>query len=214
MADTHEEQLLTGLLSDVAREDAPLDAAHLEARVLASVTARSKPRDGGLWRWMAVPVAAAVLTAAATTLRQEPRTDFQQNPDGGAKQAGEMVVVPRTDPERRVAPPTRVPQPGAAPPVGERPASEAGPAAAAAVQPADAETPIEFVPLMPAAEQDLTGSFQIVRVQMPSASFGALRPAMGQPNAIVEADVLLGEDGRARAIRLNTSGSIYPWRLR
>jgi hypothetical protein len=70
------------------------------------------------------------------------------------------------------------------------------------------------VPLLPFTEQELTGSFQIVRVHMPSASLGALRPPLAQPHDIVEADVLLGEDGRARAIRLNTNGSIYPWRSR
>ena len=67
---------------------------------------------------------------------------------------------------------------------------------------------------MPITEQELTGSFQIVRVQMRSASLGALRPPLAPPNEIVEADVLLGEDGRARAIRVNTNGSIYPWRSR
>ena len=67
---------------------------------------------------------------------------------------------------------------------------------------------------MPITEQELTGSFQIVRVQMPSASLGALRSPLEHSNDMVEADVLLGEDGRARAIRLNTNGSIYPWRSR
>ena len=67
---------------------------------------------------------------------------------------------------------------------------------------------------MPMTEQELTGSFQIVRVQMPRASLGALRSPLEHPNELVEADVLLGEDGMARAIRLSTSGSIQPWRPR
>ena len=79
---------------------------------------------------------------------------------------------------------------------------------------ANLDSPIEFVPLMPVTEQELTGSFQIVRVQMPSASLGPLRSPIAHSNEMVEADVLLGEDGRARAIRLNTNGSIYPWRSR
>jgi hypothetical protein len=49
---------------------------------------------------------------------------------------------------------------------------------------------------------------------MPNASLGPLRSPLQSPNDLVEADVLLGEDGRARAIRLNTNGSIYPWRSR
>jgi hypothetical protein len=63
-------------------------------------------------------------------------------------------------------------------------------------------------------EQERAGPFQLVRVQLPNASLGALRSPLVLPNEMVEADVLLGEDGRARAIRVNTSGSIYPWRPR
>jgi hypothetical protein len=83
-----------------------------------------------------------------------------------------------------------------------------------AVETAAADSPIEFVPLLPMTDQELRGSFQIVRVQMPNASLGPLRSPLQSPNDLVEADVLLGEDGRARAIRLNTNGSVYPWRSR
>ena len=72
----------------------------------------------------------------------------------------------------------------------------------------------EFVPLMPMTERELSGPFQLVRVQMPRASLGALRSPLEHPNELVEADVLLGEDGMARAIRVSTSGSVYPWRSR
>jgi hypothetical protein len=64
------------------------------------------------------------------------------------------------------------------------------------------------------AERDLTGSFQIVRVQMPRASLGALTSAFEHPSDVIEADVLLGEDGMARANRVSASESIYPWRSR
>jgi hypothetical protein len=67
---------------------------------------------------------------------------------------------------------------------------------------------------MPMTEQELTGPFQLVRVQMPRASLGALRSALESPTDLVEADVLLGEDGMARAIRVSASGSVYPWRSR
>ena len=60
---------------------------------------------------------------------------------------------------------------------------------------------------MPMSEQELSGPFQLVRVQMPRASLGALRLPLEHPNELVEADVLLGEDGMARAIRVSTSGS-------
>jgi hypothetical protein len=49
---------------------------------------------------------------------------------------------------------------------------------------------------------------------MPRSALGALRSPLEQPNELVEADVLLGEDGMARAIRVSTSGSVYPWRSR
>jgi hypothetical protein len=77
-----------------------------------------------------------------------------------------------------------------------------------------AQSSIEFVPLMPLTERELAGSFQIVRVQMPRASLGALMSPFGHPNEVVEADVLLGEDGMARAIRVSTNGSAYPRRFR
>lgn len=67
---------------------------------------------------------------------------------------------------------------------------------------------------MPMTEQELTGSFQLVRVQMPRASLGTLRSPLEHPDELVEADVLLGADGMARAIRVSRSGSIYPWRSR
>lgn len=71
---------------------------------------------------------------------------------------------------------------------------------------------MEFMPLVPFSEHELAGSFQIVRVQMPRASLGALTSPFEHPSEFVEADVLLGEDGMARAIRVSTNGSGYPWR--
>jgi hypothetical protein len=73
---------------------------------------------------------------------------------------------------------------------------------------------MEFVPLMPMTGHELRGSFQIVRVQMPRASLGALASPLEHPDGLVEADVLLGEDGMARAIRISSTESIYPRRSR
>ncbi len=44
MADTHEEQLLSELLSSIARDDERLEAAHLESRVMATLDASPAPR--------------------------------------------------------------------------------------------------------------------------------------------------------------------------
>ena len=221
MADTHEEQLLSELLRDIAREDAPLEAAHLEARVMESAPtlgARSRRSRA----WMLMPVAATVLFAVAITVRLKPdTTETTARLKPGTTEATATATV-RLKPDTTER--TARPKPGT---TGTTARLKSGPSEANALksvppqpeQPPVAESPmshapIEFVPLMPITEQELTGSFQIVRVQMPSASLGALRPPLAQPNEIVEADVLLGEDGRARAIRVNTSGSIYPWRSR
>ena len=51
-----------------------------------------------------------------------------------------------------------------------------------------------------------------MRVQMPRASLGALTSPFEHPGEFVEADVLLGEDGMARAIRVSTTESVYPRR--
>ncbi len=52
---------------------------------------------------------------------------------------------------------------------------------------------LDFVPLVPMGEHELSGAFQIVRVQLAGGADGP-----------VQADVLLGEDGVARAIRVAT----------
>ena len=69
MSDTHEEQLLNELLAGVAREDAALDAHHLEARVVEAwdgsevqAMVRLKP-DTTYYRIGAIGVAAAILLA-------------------------------------------------------------------------------------------------------------------------------------------------------
>ncbi len=56
---------------------------------------------------------------------------------------------------------------------------------------------VSFVPLVPMTADELSGSFSIARVQI----------------GRTEADVLLGEDGMARAIRVATDRNA-PWRLR
>ena len=43
MADTHEEQLLSELLSSIARDDERLEAAHLESRVMATLDTSPAP---------------------------------------------------------------------------------------------------------------------------------------------------------------------------
>ena len=239
MADTHEEQLLSDLLEAIARQDSQLEAPHLEARVLESLSINTGERQRRSRAWVALPVAAAVVMGFAITARLKPgptenspvstvrlkpdatpaNSTVRLKPDttvDGAQVATEVAIAENpsaiASQEPKPARPTvrsvRLQPDRRSQPVAqsnERLVPERSPTV---------PSPIEFVPLMPITEQELTGSFQIVRVQMPGASLGVLRPPLAQPNEIVEADVLLGEDGRARAIRLNTNGSIYPWRSR
>lgn len=75
----------------------------------------------------------------------------------------------------------------------------AGRAGAASAQ----ELTTEFIPLLQEAQYAQAGDAHLVRVELPRtalASFGLLVNAES-PNARVKADVLLGEDGIARAIR-------------
>ena len=231
MADTHEEQLLSELLGDIAREDAQLDAAHLETSVLASASFGVRERTPRSRAWTLLPVAAAVLAAFAMTVmvRLYPDATVRLKPDSttDATTTGATTDATTTDDTVRRKPATprateRAPDKNEVRSVrlqpdgheGKQPDRTQSAIDARASEPSTVTSSIEFVPLMPITEHELTGSFQIVRVQMPSASLGALRSPLTGPNELVEADVLLGEDGRARAIRVNANESIYPWRPR
>jgi hypothetical protein len=216
MADTHEEQLLSDLLDEIAGEDARLDASHLEARILDAVSNDSHAAPS---RWrvrVALLAAAALMLALASTVVPPKREPPQATTLPPTRETTVVIdrIPPATVPERpqpvRDAAAVRNVRRATSPKASALPESHQPPAAETMV----ADSPIEFVPLLPMSEQELTGSFQIVRVQMPNASLGALRSPLRSPNDPVEADVLLGEDGRARAIRLNTNGSIFPWRSR
>jgi hypothetical protein len=237
MADSHEAQLLSDLLRDIAREDARVDAAHLETRVMEAVDAgasvRLKP-DTTHWEttiWAvaaAAAVAVAVLVPAMPWLKTlvtgqhvqvkvnatEEVVAEESNADGraeasGPANAGHVVLRP---PKVRAAKPAMTPSAIAASPIDPSPIAQSS--IAPIPQSPLTQSLEEFVPLMPMTERELTGPFQLVRVQMPRASLGVLRSPLEHPHELVEADVLLGEDGMARAIRVSKSGSVYPWRSR
>ncbi len=208
MADIDQERLLNDLLRGIADEDRQLEARHVEARVLEACRAHASARvPSSLYRRAVVicAVAAAVALVAVATLRPRtvPGRDAVQTKPSVTE---EVVASHETAPPPAPARKSRRPKPS--------PPAPAVVTAETSEQPVLPEAPIEFVPLMPMTPQELTGSFQIVRVQMPRASLGPLRSPLEPPSELVEADVLLGEDGTARAIRLSTNGSIYPWRSR
>jgi hypothetical protein len=197
MADTHEEQLLTELLSEMKAADVHLDAADLEARVMSALEERTRVMVRPYSTY--VGVAAALLMVALAPLSN--RIHLEPLP---AVQSPVLGLA-------SIDAPLRVPEP--------LPNAESPNAHSQVTQSPDAPIPITqssiaFVPLMPMSERELAGPFQILRVQMPRASLGALTSPFDHPNEIVEADVLLGEDGMARAIRVSTNDSMYPWRSR
>jgi hypothetical protein len=210
MADTHEEQLLSDLLGRIAREDARLDARHLESRVMDGVDSRTTVRLKPDTTYWAVAAAAlfAVLLPATLWLNSVPRVDTV----GPKTDTTEVTIPDKSEvPVKVQALRSDPPRPAVAPraTAGKRtvPTNLTNPTN-------PSYTPEEFVPLMPLSERELAGPFQIVRVQMPRASLGNLLSPLEHPNEVIEADVLLGEDGMARAIRVSASGSVYPWRSR
>jgi hypothetical protein len=218
MADTNEEQLLTELLSDIAQQDAGLEAPHLEARVI-SAYARATGSSVGPTKMRYLVIAAALLMAVLV-----PAMVLKTHDAPARTAAGRVDAIERTIAETRsvvaqpsLAAPRRQPIPPQPTSSAQRPLPTIR--ARSFSESRSTELPVtqsreEFVPLMPMTEHELRGPFQIVRVQMPRASLGTLRSPLDHPNELVEADVLLGEDGMARAIRVSTNGSIYPWRSR
>ena len=219
MADTNQEQLLSDLLRGIARDDARLEAPHLESRVLTSAFSRTEPRFGGTRRFSG-PIAAAAVIAAALPAVFWLNSQAPTTPGAAKVEATEAVVAQKPAVAiTKQSPPARAPAMRASlrtqstrSPISPRPPDPI--ARSPIAQSPIAQSPDDFLPLMPMTEHELTGSFQLVRVQMPRASLGALRSPLEHPNELVEADVLLGEDGMARAIRVSTSGSIQPWRSR
>jgi hypothetical protein len=221
MADTHEEQLLSELLSSIARDDERLEAAHLESRLMATLDASHPPRFRPSMTH--VVIAAAVLIAVlvpgvARVVRDVPTAVGEvrvEPPQQTAVDTPAASATPYTHEQPTTRPGLSRRTPRVAPAPAARTAFSNPPIAQSPVAHSSiAQSAVVFVPLMAMTEQELKGSFQLVRVQMPRASLGALRSPLDHPNELVEADVLLGEDGMARAIRVSTSGSIYPWRSR
>jgi hypothetical protein len=202
MTDSDRQRRLTELLNEIAGADLRIDAPRgMEGRVLrhwdrdaraAGVRIQWKSRARG---WL-VPGAGA-LAAAMLLLVVVHR----------ASRGPIAVRMPVAPPEVRVLPGT-VESPTAAavsPAVVSRPVDIAR--TGRERDPRRMDTPgevVSFMPLSPDARQDLSGSFQVARVLLPRealADLGVVLDAnrVGEP---IQADVVFGEDGLARAIRL------------
>ena len=205
-----EEDRLDAWLAELARDDAAMmPPPGLEARTLAAWEAwqedrkRHPPRATRPPVWVApalVGLAASMLVALAFAWqRLEPsasapaRVDRIQAPPAAVparvadlpSSAARVSTAPAHDGRAGVA----------------RPSGASRPRRAAV--PAEVET-ASFLPLGPDVERELSGSFQLSRVRVPRGvlvDLGLLMEAHrgGEP---VQADVVFGEDGLARAIRL------------
>ncbi len=196
MSDTNEERLLTDLLREVAEADANLVApTDLEQRALSrwerSPRVASARLSARVKVGLALAASATLLVAGSIRSRPTPATSEPRRVD---------VVTPRPHATAEAVEPTPAMAPAKT--LRRRPA------------PIRRQS-VDFVPLLPMTPGELSGSFQIVRVQMPRAALGALAGTtdMRRVQDPVMADVLLGEDGMARAIRVSTDGTA-PWRIR
>ena len=200
MADAHEEQLLSELLDEIKTADSRLDASDLESRVMSAwhaETVRIRLGEGRRPRPAYYKIAAAAVVAVALSLFWYRRAD--QLPAVAAPMPRLAAINAPIDVPNNL-------------PISLSPIAQSPIAQSPIAQSPIPQSPMEFVPLMPMTEHELAGSFQIVRVQMPRVSLGALTPPNAYPHEFVEADVLLGEDGMARAIRVSTGNSTLPWR--
>ena len=208
MADRNEEQLLNELLADIRVADAKLSADGLQSRVVRafeSMAGSKEPDPPDLpyvpyaYRAGAFAAAAACLLAAAALWNAQPDASLNmpavQSPTLLAESQNTPLPIPPLKIESRSV-------------EGRRPEDER------LTRTTEVRPELEFVALVPMTERELSGSFQIVRVQLPRASFGAWTSPLEDPHELVETDVLLGEDGVARAIRVSTETTLSPWRSR
>jgi len=192
MAISNEEQLLNELLRALRDGDERLDASDLEARVVAAWETTPSPRQVN--GYYVSSVAAAAMIAVFLFMLRATAVDslpVVRPPELRTAAASQPIDFPLEVSVTKS-------------PIRQKPIAQSS----------ILQSPIEFLPLVPLSEHELTGAFQIVRVQMPRASLGALTSPFEHPSEFVEADVLLGEDGMARAIRISTNESGYPWRSR
>jgi hypothetical protein len=202
MSDNDSHRLLTELLTEIGGADLQINSpGGLEERVLRHWDRDAAARAGRIRRRPRTPgwlVSCAGALAAAMLLLVLVHRSSQ----------GPIVAgVPVADPEVRAQPKAvEVPAAAAVPPaVGPRPITMAR--VEAEKRPRRVESPSEivsFVPLFPEARQDLLGSFQVARVLLPRevlADLGVV-PDASRVGGPIQADVVFGEDGLARAIRL------------
>jgi hypothetical protein len=180
-----EQMALTADLRGLAGEALP-EMAEIEARVLAEFDRMAARRRTALWVW-AAGLAAAVLVGVVAVERRGPALAPPIRPQVRAA-ASAVPTVPAVRPAstRSIAPVTRVRR--------------------QAVRRAVSEETAPFVPIpytVPLAPEERA---TIVLMEVPVAALIAAgyKVETADPGGSVDAEVLVSQDGRARAIRLNS----------
>ena len=194
-----------------SRVEASLLTAFREQRAaLAPVPSRAAIRR---WIYVGAGVAAAVaivmllsLTASRTREMPQQTPQASENPGLSSQPAPAQPAVqpPASDKIQRKKPATNlVPQPQQANGRTNAPSDKGKRRANDTDQPAETEIATDFFPLMNRESLPQLDGGQVVRVELPRSalmSFG-LPMNMDRANERIKADVVVGNDGLARAIR-------------
>lgn len=167
-----------------------IPTARLRARVHAALAEQAAPRFAWLWNWKLAAVAAAILLAISLFFLQQPKPSLPQ-------EAHTVAPVPVSTPDKQITSPPidRVvaQQQPRKRPLRRTPARKAE----------DREVVTPFFPLREGEDIAALESVRLVRVELPGSALCEVGLPIDQENApaSVKADVLLGDDGLARAIR-------------
>jgi len=194
------EQRLSGVVAAIVEQDSQgIAPAAVEQMLLAEFKKQhAASKRGGTWRARAVvgAVAAALIVAVAIGLRRTPEqhTVQMKPPEAHATPPEVPVVAPAG---RDVSKPHVRTLRAARRKTSRRPTTEA----LAPHQVAQREVMTEFIPIVYDPEPIERG--QIVRIRLPRSALATFGIPMNEERAeeAIRADVLLGEDGLARAVR-------------
>lgn len=194
----HQARELVVSLQALARADRNLQApAYCEARLLEAFRAaqRGRHRPQAWAGWMAA--AAALILAAGAGLRWRPASSSARR---APERAAVSVSAPPSSPAQ-LPPALTAPPPSRSAPVS--PGLRAAGTGKAVAADGPAEELADFIPL-PYVDQDAPlGSGEVVRIRLSEADLGLLGVPVSEDagGRSLTADVVIGEDGVARAIR-------------
>lgn len=207
-----ERMLLAGIaevISEVAVETAParvqtavLAAFHKQVLAAGQTGVTPMPVRFSYWsQWRLAAVAAVIVIVAAVL------ATFWSQANSGDQRNGNLATLPATSGGRAPVPAVRPEQPRGEP--NNRPYLAGDVAGRRMHPPATrgkrrvAEVVTEFYPMVEGEDLESLDAEQIVRVELPASALtdAGLAPGPEGSSGSVKADVVLGHDGMARAIR-------------